>query len=81
MRLVEPAASFQECPLQGEARELPGNSNYQADDPLRVWQVWLPAEQLAEGEPFVIEVAFDEAIYSDTNGGLSYTFHKAGPNT
>ena len=24
-----------------------------------------------------MEVAFDEAIYSDTNGGLSFTFYKA----
>ncbi|MBP5980088.1 MAG: hypothetical protein KA748_07755 [Halomonas sp.] len=74
-----PSASFQERPLQGEARELPDTSDYQADDPLRVWQAWLPAEQLAEGEPFLMEVAFDETIYSDTNGGLSFTFYKAEP--
>lgn len=75
-----PAASFQERPLQGEERELPGASQYQVDDPLRVWQAWLPAERLAEGEPFLMEVAFDEAIYSDTNGGLSFTFFKSEPS-
>ena len=76
-----PSASFQERPVQGEARELPRTSNYQADDPLRVWQAWLPAEQLAEGKPFLMEVTFDEAIYSDTNGGLSFTFYKAEPSS
>ncbi|HDZ49444.1 hypothetical protein LCGC14_0265690 [marine sediment metagenome] len=75
-----PAASFQERPLQGEERELPGASQYQADEPLRVWQAWLPAERLAEGEPFLMEVAYDEAIYSDTNGGLSFTFFKPEPS-
>ena len=74
-----PAASFQERPLQGEERELPGASQYQANDPLRVWQAWLPAERLAAGEPFLMEVAYDEAIYSDTNGGLSFTFSKPEP--
>lgn len=74
-----PAASFQERPLQGEERELPGASQYQSDDPLRVWQAWLPAERLTEGEPFLMEVAYDEAIYSDTNGGLSFTFFKPEP--
>lgn len=74
-----PAASFQERPLQGEERELPGASQYQADDPLRVWQAWLPAERLVAGEPFLMEVAYDEAIYSDTNGGLSFTFFKPEP--
>lgn len=45
-----------------------------------MWQAWLPAERLAAGEPFLMEVAFDEAIYSDTNGGLSFTFFKAEPS-
>ncbi|WP_279628417.1 T6SS effector BTH_I2691 family protein [Vreelandella songnenensis] len=75
-----PSASFQERPPQGEARELPGVCNYQADDPLRVWQAWLPAERLAAGEPFLMEVTYDEAIYSDTNGGLSFTFFKPEPS-
>ena len=26
-----------------------------------------------------METAFDEAIYSDTNGGLNFTFYKAEP--
>lgn len=43
------------------------------------WQAWLPAERLAEREPFLMEVAYDEAIYSDTNGGLNFTFFKPEP--
>ena len=27
-----------------------------------------------------MEVAFDKAIYSDTNGGLSFTFYQAEPS-
>lgn len=59
--------------------ELPGASRYHKGDPLRVWQAWLPAERLPDGQPFLLNVTYDEAVYGDGNGGLSFTFYKAEP--
>lgn len=53
---------------------------YKADDPLRVWQAWLPAGQLPEDQPFLMEVIYEEAIYSDSQGALRFPFYKATPS-
>ncbi len=74
-----PSASFKERPATRRDMELPGASSYSEEEPLRVWQAWLPAERLPDGQPFLLNVTYDEAIYGDAHGGLSFTFYKAEP--
>src|SRR5690554_2658630 len=73
------SASFHQRPVTRQDIELPGASNYREEDPLRVWQVWLPPERLPDGQPFLLNVTYDEAVYGNGNGGLSFTFYKAEP--
>ncbi|MBF8224436.1 T6SS effector BTH_I2691 family protein [Halomonas sp. 328] len=71
--------SLGERPTSGQDRELPEAATYGEDDPLRVWQAWLPADQLPDDQPFLFGVSYDEAVYGDSNGGLGFTFYKAEP--
>ncbi|MCE8010379.1 hypothetical protein HBJ58_02765 [Halomonas desiderata] len=71
--------SFAERPATEINRELPEAATYVEGDPLRVWQAWLSADQLPDGQPFLFGVSYEEAIYGDANGGLSFTFYKAEP--
>jgi len=60
--------------------QLQESFSYTADDPLRVWQAWLSAEQLPKGRPFLMEVIYDEAIYSDSQGELRFPFYEKEPD-
>jgi len=60
--------------------QLQESVSYAADDPLRVWQAWLSAEQLPKGQPFLMEVIYDEAIYSDSQGALRFPFFEKEPS-
>lgn len=71
--------SFADRPATEINRELPEAATYVEGDPLRVWQAWLSADQLPDGQPFLFSVSYEEAIYGDANGGLSFTFYKAEP--
>ncbi|MGO1396428.1 MAG: hypothetical protein ACTHU9_12305 [Halomonas sp.] len=75
-----PSDSFQTTPPSEVPQQLPESVSYSADDPLRVWQAWLSAEQLPKGQPFLMEVIYDEAIYSDSQGALRFPFYKATPS-
>ncbi|MGQ4880701.1 T6SS effector BTH_I2691 family protein [Billgrantia sp. LNSP4103-1] len=74
-----PSDSFTERPATEINRELPEAATYLEGDPLRVWQAWLSADQLPDGQPFLFKVTYDEAVYGDISGGLSFTFYKAEP--
>lgn len=41
-----------------------------------MWQAWLLAEQLPDGQPFLLNVTYNEAVYDDAHGGLSFTFYR-----
>ncbi|MGP9550707.1 MULTISPECIES: hypothetical protein [unclassified Halomonas] len=75
-----PSDSFQSAPPSEVPLQLQESVSYSADDPLRVWQAWLPADQLPKGQPFLMEVIYDEAIYSDSQGALRFPFYKATPS-
>ncbi|BBI64234.1 hypothetical protein HSBAA_55400 [Vreelandella sulfidaeris] len=67
-----PSDSVQTSPSSEVPQQLPESVSYSADDPLRVWQAWLSVEQLPEGQAFLVEVVYDEAIYSDSQGALRF---------
>ncbi|BBI64240.1 hypothetical protein HSBAA_55460 [Vreelandella sulfidaeris] len=71
-----PSDSVQTSPSSEVPQQLPESVSYSADDPLRVWQAWLSVEQLPEGQAFLVEVVYDQAIYSDSQGALRFPFYK-----
>ncbi|QNI02743.1 hypothetical protein HXW73_07220 [Halomonas sp. SH5A2] len=60
--------------------QLQESISYNADDPLRVWQAWLSVNQLPKGQPLLMEVIYDKAIYSDSQGQLRFPFYQAMPS-
>ncbi|QPL44646.1 hypothetical protein IT895_10450 [Halomonas sp. A40-4] len=75
-----PSDSFQTTPPSEVPLQLQESVSYNADDPLRVWQAWLSVDQLPKGQPFLMEVIYDEAIYSDSQGALRFPFYQATPS-
>ncbi|MGY2463710.1 hypothetical protein [Vreelandella sulfidaeris] len=75
-----PSDSVQTSPSSEVPQQLPESVSYSADDPLRVWQAWLSVEQLPEGQAFLVEVVYDQAIYSDSQGALRFPFYKKKPS-
>lgn len=72
-----PSDSFQTTLSSAVPQQLPASVSYHLDDPLRVWQAWLSVEQLPKDQPFLMEVIYDEAIYSDSEGALRFPFYQA----
>ncbi|MGY2463712.1 T6SS effector BTH_I2691 family protein [Vreelandella sulfidaeris] len=72
--------SVQTSPSSEVPQQLPESVSYSADDPLRVWQAWLSVDQLPEGQAFLVEVVYDEVIYSDSQGVLRFPFYKKEPS-
>ncbi|QNI02745.1 hypothetical protein HXW73_07230 [Halomonas sp. SH5A2] len=75
-----PSDSFQTTPPSEVPLQLQESVSYNADDPLRVWQAWLSVDQLPKGQPFLMEVIYDEAIYSDSQGALRFPFYEKEPS-
>ncbi|KPQ26075.1 MAG: hypothetical protein HLUCCO06_04685 [Halomonas sp. HL-93] len=71
-----PSDSYQTTPPSEVPLHLQESVSYNPDDPLRIWQAWLSADQLPKGQPFLMEVIYDKAIYSDSQGALRFPFYE-----
>ncbi|SNY96349.1 T6SS effector BTH_I2691 family protein [Halomonas sp. hl-4] len=74
-----PSDSYQTTPPSEVPLQLQESVSYNADDPLRVWQAWLSVDKLPKEQAFLMEVVYDKAVYSDSQGPLRFPFYKAEP--
>ncbi|MFC3285797.1 T6SS effector BTH_I2691 family protein [Litchfieldella rifensis] len=51
-------------------------AQYRADDPLRVWQAWLPAEEQGSDNPFTLTVDYAYTLLANPQGRADFTFYK-----